>query len=72
LFKEEKLTKQKLKKILEDRFKNDKTLKLADLQDPFEFKDLKKGGLRVAKAIKNQEKIAVVGDYDVDESLHLQ
>ena len=66
LFEEQKLTKQKLKEILEDRFKNDKILKLGDLQDPFEFKDLEKGALRVAKAIKNQEKIAVVGDYDVD------
>lgn len=41
------------------------TLK-AYLKDPFHLKDMEKAAYRVVEAIKNQEKIAVFGDYDVD------
>ena len=36
------------------------------LPDPTIFNDLKKGVDRVFTAIKNKEKIAILGDYDVD------
>jgi single-stranded-DNA-specific exonuclease len=36
------------------------------LPDPSRFKDMDKGAERFAKAIANNEKIAVFGDYDVD------
>ena len=38
----------------------------APLCDPFLMKDMAKAADRVARAIRNGEKIAVFGDYDVD------
>ncbi len=40
--------------------------KLSDIPHPDLLKDAQKGAKRLAKAIRNGEKIAVVGDYDVD------
>ncbi|MCT4552552.1 MAG: single-stranded-DNA-specific exonuclease RecJ [Alphaproteobacteria bacterium] len=37
-----------------------------DLKDPFSFKDMKKASDRIIKAIRNNEKIGIFGDYDVD------
>jgi single-stranded-DNA-specific exonuclease len=37
-----------------------------DLHDPFLMKDMEKGVARVIKAIVNQEKILIHGDYDAD------
>lgn len=37
-----------------------------DLSDPFEIKDMDKFVQRVDLAIKNHEKVAIFGDYDVD------
>ncbi|MFZ4399139.1 MAG: single-stranded-DNA-specific exonuclease RecJ [Bacteroidales bacterium] len=39
---------------------------LSDLHDPFLMKDMDLAILRIDNAIKNQEKILVYGDYDVD------
>ncbi len=39
---------------------------LSDLHDPFLMKDMDKAIARLESAIKNQEKILVYGDYDVD------
>lgn len=39
---------------------------LTDLHDPFLMKDMDKAITRLESAIKNQEKILVYGDYDVD------
>jgi single-stranded-DNA-specific exonuclease len=40
--------------------------KLSDIPHPNQLKDAQKGAERLARAIRNGETIAVVGDYDVD------
>jgi single-stranded-DNA-specific exonuclease len=40
--------------------------KLSDLPHPSQLKDAEKAAKRLARAIANKEKIALVGDYDVD------
>ena len=41
---------------------------LNNLPDPFELKDMKKELRRCVKALKNNEKIGIIADYDVDGS----
>ena len=60
-------------KILTQRnFKNYDTSKhfflpfLEDLHDPLLMKDMQKAVIRIEKAIKNNQRILVFGDYDVD------
>lgn len=44
----------------------DPKTELQELHDPWTLKDIEKAVLRVQEAIKNQEKIMIFGDYDVD------
>jgi single-stranded-DNA-specific exonuclease len=60
-----KINPQSLKQILEDRFE-DGFLTLRDLPTPNSLKDMQKATLRIAQAIKNNQKIVLIGDYDVD------
>ena len=41
---------------------------LNNLPDPFELKDMQKGIERCIEALKNNEKIGIIADYDVDGS----
>ncbi|HAG52224.1 MAG TPA: single-stranded-DNA-specific exonuclease RecJ [Alphaproteobacteria bacterium] len=41
---------------------------LADMPDPYHFKDMVKATDRIIKAINEKQKIAIFGDYDVDGS----
>ncbi|WP_443082179.1 single-stranded-DNA-specific exonuclease RecJ [Sulfurospirillum sp. 1612] len=61
-----KLTKVDIQNILSKRFEKDECTKLEELPKPNCFKDMDKASSRIVSAIKNDEKIAIVGDYDVD------
>ncbi len=60
-----KVTKQEIEKLLSARF-SEGFLKLSSIPQPNTFKDMKKASKRIKEAIIKGEKIAVVGDYDVD------
>ena len=60
-----KLTLPALETLLNARFKEG-FLSLKDLPQPSTFKDMDKATERIVSAIKNREKITVIGDYDVD------
>lgn len=60
------LTKEDVRRILESRFKDDTCLCLADMPKPDTFKDMELASSRITKAIEQKERIAIVGDYDVD------
>lgn len=60
------LSKDELRQLLQSRFKNDSCHKLNELPLPSVFKDIYKGALRIKEAIEKNEKVAIVGDYDVD------
>lgn len=59
------LTARSLEAFLSQRF-HLKSEKLADIPHPSQLKDAMKAAVRIADAIRNKEKIALVGDYDVD------
>ena len=61
----ETLNKSTIYKTLYQRF-NGEFLTLKDLPHPDSFKDMKRAVKRVANAIINRQKIALIGDYDVD------
>jgi len=61
-----KVTKQKLFDLLSARHTKSSYSKLADIPTPDSFKDIEKATKRVKSAILNNEKITIVGDYDVD------
>ncbi|WP_456058026.1 single-stranded-DNA-specific exonuclease RecJ [Campylobacter hominis] len=58
--------KKELKEILSARFKNDKHTKISQIPLPSDLKDTYKAANRIKEAINNNEKIAIIGDYDVD------
>jgi len=60
------IDKNKLKEILKLRFENDLHTKLCDLPLPSCLKDIYKAANRIKQAIEKNEKVAIVGDYDVD------
>ena len=60
------LTKEDIRSILSSRFEKDECTKLEELPQPKSFKDIDKAAMRIVKAIKDGENIAIVGDYDVD------
>jgi len=60
-----KLTLPALELLLQNRFKEG-FLSLKDLPQPSTFKDMDRATERIVRAIKNREKITIIGDYDVD------
>lgn len=54
-----------LETLLQERFKEG-FLSLKDLPQPSTFKDMERATTRIVNAIKNKEKITIIGDYDVD------
>jgi len=60
------LTIEDIKNILENRIKDDEYSTLKSIPTPDMFKDIKKATLRIVAAIKDDEIINLVGDYDVD------
>ncbi|MBZ7987987.1 single-stranded-DNA-specific exonuclease RecJ [Campylobacter canadensis] len=61
-----KINKADINNLLSQRFKDDIHNCLKTIPQPEVFKDMQKATKRIAQAIKNNEKIAVIGDYDVD------
>lgn len=60
------LDKQSLEQLLQSRFENDEVKSLSSLPPPDIFENIFLAANRVKSAIKQQEKIVIVGDYDVD------
>lgn len=60
------LTINDIEQILHDRVKDDIYKTLKSIPSPDNFKDIQKATQRIIQAIKNDETINVVGDYDVD------
>jgi single-stranded-DNA-specific exonuclease len=60
------IDKNTLKEILQSRHSSNEYTTLAFLPSPYLFKDIKKATTRVAKAVQENQKITIVGDYDVD------
>ena len=62
-----KLTLEEIENHIKERFLNNGgLLNLSDLPHPSTFKDMTKSCEYITSAIKNKEKIIIVGDYDVD------
>ena len=60
------LTKEDIRAILQSRFENDGCTRLGEIPKPSSLKDIAKASKRIVHAIRNKERIAIVGDYDVD------
>ena len=59
------LDKEGLRRILSERFQDEQS-RLGDIPLPSKLKDADKAARRIAEAIRNGERITLVGDYDVD------
>ena len=60
------LGKNEIREILKSRFANDRHTKISEIPLPCDLKDTYKAALRIKTAIEENQRIAVVGDYDVD------
>lgn len=60
------INKEDVRRILNLRFEKDSHTKLCDLPLPSCLKDVYKAANRIKEAIEKNQKIAIVGDYDVD------
>ena len=60
------LSKEEIKRILQSRFENDECTRLGEIPKPSSLKDIGRASKRIADAMRNGERIAIVGDYDVD------
>jgi single-stranded-DNA-specific exonuclease len=57
---------QQINQQLKERFTQTGFLSLANLPNPSIFKDMERSTARIVKAIYKNEKIVLIGDYDVD------
>lgn len=62
----QKITKASLRELLSIRHESNEYSRLADIPSPSLFKDITKACKRVKEAILNNQRITIVGDYDVD------
>jgi len=60
------LTKEEIKRILQRRFEKDECTRLGEIPKPSSLKDIGRASKRIADAMRKGERIAIVGDYDVD------
>lgn len=60
------INKSQIQKILAARFEKDLHKKLCDLPHPSTLKDSYKAAQRIKEAIEKNQKVVIVGDYDVD------
>lgn len=60
------VSKDDIKRILSLRFEKDERTKLCDLPLPCCLKDVYRAANRIKEAVEKNQKIAIVGDYDVD------
>lgn len=60
------LSKDEIRNLLELRFSKDIHKKLSEIPKPCVLKDIYKGANRIKEAIDKNQRIVVVGDYDVD------
>lgn len=60
------LTKEDIRQILKSRFENDCCTRLGEIPKPSSLKDITRASKRIVDAIRQKERIAIVGDYDVD------
>ena len=63
---EGRLTKSEIAQILQKRFEGDVVTTLSKLPSPLSMPNAQKAAKRVKEAIEKNEKIVIVGDYDVD------
>lgn len=60
------LGKKEIRELLENRFSKDIHTKISEIPLPCDLKDTYRAAMRIKTAIENNERIAIVGDYDVD------